>query len=391
MPQAAEPAAARARRHPSRTLGRMGSIRLIRAHDGPGRGGAPDGGRRWLAFRRRRDEALAARRALQQDHQQPLAGHLRVAGAAVARDPPSRAAVGAHLQNTGARIQAGQHADNRAALRRGVRLAAQPASRRRPGRPRRSHLRDRGCPASHRYGRGGGAVQPLAARSRILPPRRQAGPTEGRRAPARLRAAPRGLTVVATRRRRPLTPGGAAEDHRGAIQPAAGWPAAVACARRTWASLSLVRISVTVASRPSRAIPAPARKASWNPRVSVAGSCAVPITEVEIADSTARPSAPPTCWVVLIMPLASPCSRSGTPEIAAIVSGTKARPRPTAASREGPRMSATKLPWTEICENQISPAAISAMPVARIGLKPTFVTSADATPAETTIDSASGR
>ena len=54
-------------------------------------------------------------------------------------------------------------------------------------------------------------------------------------------------------------------------------------------------------------------------------------------------------------------------------------------------MSARKLPSTEIWENQSRPIAISAIPVARIGLKPTLVTRAEATPAERMIETASGR
>ena len=61
-------------------------------------------------------------------------------------------------------------------------------------------------------------------------------------------------------------------------------------------------------------------------------------------ESTARPSAPPTCCEVLISPLASPARWSFTPETAAIVCGTNAKPRPTAARSDGPRTSPRKVP-----------------------------------------------
>jgi hypothetical protein len=50
-------------------------------------------------------------------------------------------------------------------------------------------------------------------------------------------------------------------------------------------------------------------------------------------------------------------------------------PRPTAARREGPRMSLAKPPPTETRLNQTSPSAMSAMPATRIGLNPNRVTS----------------
>ena len=138
-------------------------------------------------------------------------------------------------------------------------------------------------------------------------------------------------------------------------------------------------------------MPAPARKAEWKPSVSTLGSRDVPVTEIEMADRTARPSAPPTCCVVLINPLARPASLSGTPETAAIVVVTNANPRPTAARSDGPRMSPRKLPCAEICENQTSAAAIRAMPIAITCLNPIRVTSCDAMPADRMIETASGR
>ena len=74
-------------------------------------------------------------------------------------------------------------------------------------------------------------------------------------------------------------------------------------------------------------------------------------------------------------PLARPCSRSLTPETAAIVEVTKPNPRPIAASSDGPRMSVTKPPPTDTWLNQSSPTETNAMPAARTGLKPNRVTS----------------
>ena len=50
----------------------------------------------------------------------------------------------------------------------------------------------------------------------------------------------------------------------------------------------------------------------------------------------ARPSAPPTCWEVLISPEARPASCGLVPVTAAIVTGTNAKPSPNAASSDGP-------------------------------------------------------
>ena len=113
--------------------------------------------------------------------------------------------------------------------------------------------------------------------------------------------------------------------------------------------------------------------------------------EFAIVARIARPSAPPICCDVLISPLASPASRPDTPLTAAIVMGTNAKPRPTAASSDAGRMSETYSPSGETWPNQISPPAVSRSPAISVGLKPTRVTSCDATPAETMIPNASGR
>ena len=63
------------------------------------------------------------------------------------------------------------------------------------------------------------------------------------------------------------------------------------------------------------------------------------------------------------------------PETAAIVVVTNAKPSPTAASSEGPRMSVVKPPSTETPLNQTSPPATRTSPTASTGLKPILVTS----------------
>ena len=63
------------------------------------------------------------------------------------------------------------------------------------------------------------------------------------------------------------------------------------------------------------------------------------VREFAMVASTARPSAPPTCWEVLISPLARPDSRSATPDTAAIVIVTNEKPSPTAARSDGPSTS----------------------------------------------------
>jgi hypothetical protein len=54
-------------------------------------------------------------------------------------------------------------------------------------------------------------------------------------------------------------------------------------------------------------------------------------------------------------------------------------------------MLAAKPPLVGTCANQTSPPAISASPAISTGLKPIFVTSCEATPAETMMKPASGR
>ena len=53
---------------------------------------------------------------------------------------------------------------------------------------------------------------------------------------------------------------------------------------------------------------------------------------VESVASTARPSAPPTCWVVLTRPEASPASLGVAPDIAIVISAGKSRPAPVPIS-----------------------------------------------------------
>jgi hypothetical protein len=70
-----------------------------------------------------------------------------------------------------------------------------------------------------------------------------------------------------------------------------------------------------------------------NPCVSAAGSEEPPWSAlvarlVDTEERIARPSEPPTCWVVLTSPEASSESRAATPFVAEIVIGTNDIPRP---------------------------------------------------------------
>ena len=96
---------------------------------------------------------------------------------------------------------------------------------------------------------------------------------------------------------------------------------------------------------------------------------------------TASPSAPPTCCEVLIRPLARPASRSLTPATAAIVCGTKANPRPTAASSDGPRMSVEEAAADrDLGEPEQPGGDRGPCPATSTGLKPIRVTSCEAMP-----------
>ena len=52
--------------------------------------------------------------------------------------------------------------------------------------------------------------------------------------------------------------------------------------------------------------------------------------------STASPSEPPTCCMTLVSPDAAPACAGSTPSSPAVVSGTKARPLPSAKTSSGP-------------------------------------------------------
>ena len=118
-----------------------------------------------------------------------------------------------------------------------------------------------------------------------------------------------------------------------------------ACAARACSRLALDEITVAARIAPSMANPAPTMNASRKPSVSalaIASPSAtrLSVRELAIEARMARPSAPPTCCDVLIRPDARPASCAST-LTAAIVIGTKAKPSPTAATSDGPRMSLT--------------------------------------------------
>src|SRR4051794_1446458 len=131
---------------------------------------------------------------------------------------------------------------------------------------------------------------------------------------------------------------------------------------------------------PASATPTPTVKADWKPATS-ASACRLPdatwspVTDVATADNAAIPSAPPTCWDVLIRPEASPASEDWTPASAAIEIGTNEKPMPTAMSRKPGRRSLTYEPPTDTCVKNARPAVRNTMPVTSTGLTPTRVTS----------------
>ncbi|MEJ7716026.1 MAG: MBL fold metallo-hydrolase [Thermoleophilaceae bacterium] len=166
---------------------------------------------------------------------------------------------------------------------------------------------------------------------------------------AALRAGPRGHVPHrpgrhhSTPDRAGREPGG---DREALTQTAAAsasprW-AASACSR-----LSREEISTAARMAPSNASPAQVRKAFWNPSVSATvrtrspSSNALEVAELATVAVIARPSAPPTCWLVLMSPEARPASEGSVPVTAAMVEVTKAKPSPTAASMEGKSTSPT--------------------------------------------------
>ena len=87
----------------------------------------------------------------------------------------------------------------------------------------------------------------------------------------------------------------------------------------------------------------PARKPSFSAKGGSAPvSATVSVRPVVTALSTARPSAPPICWLVLISPLARPDSASEIPSTELTVSEANVAARPTATTSDGPIRSATK-------------------------------------------------
>src|SRR4051794_31267017 len=172
--------------------------------------------------------------------------------------------------------------------------------------------------------------------------------------------------------------------------------ASPACAARACARLARPDTSSAARIAPATANTAPTVNAAWKPSVSAPGGAwcdasELVVTLFAIVARMARPSAPPICWDVLISPEASPSSCGSTPDTAATVIETNAKPSPTAASRDGNRMSPTYVPVGETWENKARPAAVSTRPTISTGLKPNRVPSPEAIPAETMIPPASGR
>jgi hypothetical protein len=56
------------------------------------------------------------------------------------------------------------------------------------------------------------------------------------------------------------------------------------------------------------------------------------VADAAIVDSSAVPSAPPTCWAALTVAEATPESCGSTPRVALFIAVAKMKPRPTAIS-----------------------------------------------------------
>src|SRR4051812_6172579 len=114
--------------------------------------------------------------------------------------------------------------------------------------------------------------------------------------------------------------------------------------------------TVTASTTPAAAtIAAPTAKATWNP-LTVAdvfsATVVIPplsrwlVRDAASVESTASPSAPPTCWDVLRIPEARPASDGATFVVASRVQGTNVRPIPVETIRIVGRMSLAYVPST---------------------------------------------
>src|SRR4051794_1351786 len=202
-----------------------------------------------------------------------------------------------------------------------------------------------------------------------------------------------------------VRPGGSLRDRRlvedaepeGSAQASTSTPTplrstsvrAAACLGRTGGMRTAAR------SAPSTANPAPTTNAWWKPLWGAGGSARWPArSDVRATAMVARiasPSEPPICRAVLTRPDASPASCGALPAIAAMVTGTNARPTPSAVMISAGKTSIPKLPPTGARPNSSIPTPTSAMPSARIGPAPMRAVPFPAICAPTATDSAIGR
>jgi hypothetical protein len=104
------------------------------------------------------------------------------------------------------------------------------------------------------------------------------------------------------------------------------------------------RSTAAASTSATAASPAPTPNATWYPPVSAAAggrpaASRRPVLAAASVDSTATPSAAPTCWVVFTRPEATPASASGTPDIASVIIAGNARPNPPVSGIVGSRYS----------------------------------------------------
>src|SRR5690606_6029130 len=82
----------------------------------------------------------------------------------------------------------------------------------------------------------------------------------------------------------------------------------------------------------------------------------------EAVPRTASPNEAPICLEAFSNAEAAPLWLAGTPIVAVETTGPRHRPKPTLATREGPRTSAANVPLASIKENQANPAADTMAP-----------------------------
>src|SRR5262245_49784012 len=105
--------------------------------------------------------------------------------------------------------------------------------------------------------------------------------------------------------------------------------------------------------------------------------------DVNTVESTAVPTAPPICWLVLTIAEPTPASFSGSAAVAVAMAGAKVNPTPRPSTIRGASTLPVYVDDSLRCRNQNIPAAAVAIPTGTSGRGPTRGTSCVVdTPAE---------